>query len=68
MDHGDYPSGVGLTVPQMLKASPQQHGLVMKLHISPPYSFFSIFIQQLSLEFVSFILAPKWESRYLILL
>jgi hypothetical protein len=70
MDHGDYPSaGVGLTVPQMLKASPQQHGLVMKLHVSPLYGFFPLFLQRLIARIwcLSF-LAPKWESRYLILL
>jgi hypothetical protein len=70
MDHGDYPSaGAGLTVPQMLKASPQQHGLVMKLHVSPLYSYFPIFLQRLIARIwcLSF-LAPKWESRYLILL
>jgi hypothetical protein len=70
MDYSDYPSaGVGLTVPQMLKASPQQHGLVMKLHISPLYNFFPLFLQRLIARIwcLSF-LAPKWESRYLILL
>lgn len=69
-DHDDFPTvGAGLTVPQMLKASPQHHGLVMKLHVSPLYSFFPLFLQRLiaRLWCLSF-LQPKWESRYLILL
>jgi hypothetical protein len=70
MDHDDFPKmGAGLTVPQMLQASPQHHGLVMKLHVSPLYAILPLFLQKLVARIwcLSF-LAPKWESRYLILL
>jgi hypothetical protein len=70
MDHSDYPAmGAGLSVPQMLHALPQHHGLVMKLHVSPLFSFLPLFLQKLIARMWCFsFLKPKWESRYLILL
>jgi hypothetical protein len=61
--------GAGLTVPQMLKASPQHYGTVKNLHISPFYTFLPLALQKFIARIWCFsFLAPKWESRYLILL
>ena len=64
-----HPSEVGLTVPKMLQALPQEHGYVMKLHMPQFYSILPRFLQKLicRIWFLSF-LAPKWQQRYLILL
>lgn len=69
-DNDEYPHhAVALTLPRMLNASPQHHGLVQKLHIPFFYSWLPRFLQRLisSVGFLSF-LAPKWKRRYLILL
>lgn len=59
----------GLNVQSMQAASPQQDGMVMKLHVSPLYSILPRFLQKwiLKLWFLSF-LRPSWKPRYLMLL
>jgi hypothetical protein len=55
----------------MLKASPQNHGTVLKLHVNLLYSVLPLFLQKLILRIPilsSSFLAPKWKQRYLILL
>lgn len=63
------PLGAGLTVPQMLKASPQHHGRVMKLQVSPFYTLLPKFLQKwIAASWCFSFLAPSWQPRYLILL
>ncbi len=61
-------AGAGLTAKSMIDSSPQQHGVVLKLHVPILYSILPEFLQKiiLSLSFLSF-LGPTWEQRYLIL-
>jgi hypothetical protein len=60
--------GTGLSAKAMIDTSPQQHGVVLKLHVPILYSILPGFIQGiiLSWSFLSF-LAPSWQQRYLIL-
>ena len=47
-DNDEYPHhAVALTLPRMLNASPQHHGLVQKLHIPFFYSWLPRFLQRL---------------------
>ena len=60
--------GSGLSAKSMIDSSPQQHGVVLKLHVPLLYSILPEFIQRiiLSVSFLSF-LGPTWKQRYLIL-
>lgn len=60
----------GLRLDSMLKASPQHHGKVLKLHVNLLYSVLPLFLQTwiLRIPFLLSFLAPKWKQRYLILL
>lgn len=60
--------GSGLAAKAMIDTSPQQHGVVLKLHVPILYTLLPDFIQRiiLSWSFLSF-LAPSWKQRYLIL-
>jgi len=60
--------GAGLSAKVMIESSPQQHGVVLKLHVPILYTILPEFIQRiiLSWSFLSF-LAPSWQQRYLIL-
>ena len=60
--------GAGLSAKAMIDTSPQQHGVVLKLHVPIFYSVLPAFLQRiiLSFSFLSF-LAPSWKQRYLIL-
>ena len=60
----------GLHLDAMLKASPQHHGNVLKLHVGLLYSILPLFLQKflLQISFLAYFLAPKWKQRYLILL
>jgi hypothetical protein len=59
--------GSGLSAKSMIDSSPQQHGVVLKLHVPLLYSILPEFIQRiiLSVSFLSF-LGPTWKQRYLI--
>jgi hypothetical protein len=61
-------SGAGLSAKSMMDASPQQHGVVLKLHAPILFSILPDFLKKLilSFSFLSF-LAPAWKQRYLIL-
>jgi hypothetical protein len=61
-------SGAGLSAKAMMDASPQQHGVVLKLHSPILFSILPDFVKKLILSFscLSF-LAPAWKQRYLIL-
>lgn len=61
-------SGRGLAAKSMIDSSPQQHGVVLKLHVPILYSILPEFFQRiiLSISFLSF-LGPTWKQRYLIL-
>lgn len=62
-------AGSGLSAPRMLTASPQEHGYVLKLHVSPFFMLLPRFLQKLiSKIWLLKWFAPKWERRYLILL
>lgn len=63
-----HPVGAGLAAKSMIDSSPQQHGVVLKLHVPLLYSILPEFLQKfiLSFSFLSF-LGPTWEQRYLIL-
>eukprot|EP00934_Nitzschia_sp_Nitz4_P004335 Nitzschia sp. Nitz4//scaffold131_size63436//12955//13617//NITZ4_006266-RA/size63436-processed-gene-0.96-mRNA-1//1//CDS//3329535241//4325//frame0 len=58
----------GLAAKSMIDSAPQQHGVVLKLHIPILFTILPEFLQNiiLSFSFLSF-LAPSWEQRYLIL-
>lgn len=58
-----------LSAPKLLKSSPQHHGEIMKLHVPTFYTMLPRFLQKMISRFwiLSF-LAPKWKSRYMILL
>lgn len=60
--------GSGLSAKGLIDAAPQQHGVVLKLHIPFLFNILPEFIQRfiLSLSFLSF-MAPSWKKRYLIL-
>lgn len=60
--------GSGLSANALVEASPQQHGVVLKLHVPLLYSILPAFLQRfiLSWSILSF-LAPSWKQRYLIL-
>ena len=61
-------SGSGLSAKAMLDSAPQQHGVVLKLHVPIIYTILPDFLKRfiLSFSFLSF-LAPSWKQRYLIL-
>ena len=61
-------AGAGLVAKSMIDSSPQQHGVVLKLHVPILYSILPGFLQRiiLSFSFLSF-LGPTWKQRYLIL-
>lgn len=54
----------------LLEASPQEHGLVQKLHVPLFYSIFPYFIQKClaSIPVLKQLVSPRWETRYLVLL
>lgn len=60
--------GSGLAAKSMINSAPQQHGVVLKLHVPLLYSILPEFIQKviLSVSFLAF-LGPTWKQRYLIL-
>lgn len=60
--------GTGLAAKAMIDTSPQQHGVVLKLHVPILYSILPGFLQRVILvwSFLSF-LVPRWQQRYLIL-
>jgi len=59
--------GSGLSAKSMIDSCPQQHGVVLKLHVPLLYSILPEFLQRiiLSISFLSF-LGPTWKQRYLI--
>jgi len=61
-------AGAGLVAKSMIDSSPQQHGVVLKLHVPILYSILPESLQKiiLSFSFLSF-LGPTWKQRYLIL-
>jgi hypothetical protein len=61
-------AGAGLSAKSMIATSPQQHGVVLKLHVPVLYTILPEFLQRiiLSWSFLSF-MAPAWKQRYLIL-
>lgn len=61
-------AGSGLAAKALIDSSPQQHGVVLKLHVPILYSILPEFLQNiiLSFSFLSF-LGPTWKQRYLIL-
>lgn len=67
-DNFIHQAGSGLAAKSMIDSSPQQHGVVLKLHVPILYSILPEFLQKiiLSFSFLSF-LAPTWKQRYLIL-
>lgn len=60
--------GSGLAAKALIESSPQQHGVVLKLHIPILYNFIPSCLQRilLAFEFLSFC-RPSWKQRYLIL-
>eukprot|EP00980_Cylindrotheca_fusiformis_P000238 scaffold52_cov183-Cylindrotheca_fusiformis.AAC.17 len=60
--------GTGLSAKVLMDASPQQHGVVLKLHVPLLFKLVPDFLQRLLLafSFLSF-LCPSWKQRYLIL-
>lgn len=60
--------GAGLSAKALTEASPQQHGVVLKMHIPLLYNLIPVCIQRvlLAFQFLSF-LCPSWKQRYLIL-
>lgn len=60
--------GSGLSATSLIDSAPQQHGVVLKLHIPIFYSILPEFLQRLimSWSILSF-LAPSWKERHLIL-
>jgi len=65
-------AATGLAAPKMLQASPQHHGYVMRLRVSPFYAILPRLLQKLISRLwsaiASFVGAPRWERRYLLLL
>jgi hypothetical protein len=61
-------AGSGLVAKSMIDSSPQQHGVVLKLHVPIFYTILPEFLQKiiLSFSFLSFV-APSWKQRHLIL-
>mmetsp|Transcript_10129 Transcript_10129/g.10850 ORF Transcript_10129/g.10850 Transcript_10129/m.10850 type:complete len:264 (+) Transcript_10129:20-811(+) len=61
--------GAGLLAKSLIDSSPQQHGVVLKLHIPVFYSILPTCIQHFLLNFFPklFDLCPSWKERYLIL-
>lgn len=70
MSQQDTSSPVALSRPALLKASPQEHGLVQKLHVPLFYSILPRFMQKCisSTRMLGRCLGPRWEARYLVLL
>lgn len=60
--------GTGLSAASLIDSAPQQHGVVLKLHIPVLYTILPEFLQRfiLSWSVLSF-LAPSWKQRHLIL-
>jgi hypothetical protein len=60
--------GTGLSAKILMDASPQQHGIVLKLHVPLLYNLIPVCLQRilLAFQFLSFLL-PSWKRRYLIL-
>jgi hypothetical protein len=56
-----------LAAPKMLRASPQHHGAVLKLHSALLFMILPRFVQSLIIKFLPF-LRPCWQERHLILL
>ena len=54
----------------LLEASPQEHGLVQKLHVPVFYSILPYFIQKClaSVPMLKQLVCPRWETRFLVLL
>ena len=65
----DISEGAGLEAKSLIDSTPQQHGVVLKLHIPLFYSILPLFIQQFIMKWFSslFGLIPSWKERYLIL-
>lgn len=61
--------GYGISAKGLIeKASPQHHGVVLKLHVPVLYSILPSFLQNLILKwtFLANWFAPRWKQRYLI--
>lgn len=60
--------GAGLSANALIDSNPQNHGVVLKLHIPILYSILPEFLRRiiLSWSLLSF-LAPQWKQRYLVL-
>merc|ERR1712150_80855 len=57
--------GAGLAAKALIDSSPQQHGVVLKLHVPLFYNIVPACLQKLFLSFQ--FLAPSWKQRYMIL-
>ncbi|GAX20954.1 hypothetical protein FisN_1Lu385 [Fistulifera solaris] len=70
MSKGSASSPLALSRSALLKASPQEHGPVRKLHIPLIYSLLPRFIQRCvaSVPVLNRFSCPSWEARYLVLL
>ncbi|KAG7361293.1 PH domain containing protein [Nitzschia inconspicua] len=61
-------AGAGLSVDALVDSDPQNHGVVLKLHIPILYSILPQFLQRIILSWSVFsFFAPKWKQRYLVL-
>lgn len=59
----------GLSASAMMRASPIQHGKIMKLHVPLFYSICPTFIKRLLSSWIFFsFFTPQWKERYLILI
>lgn len=63
-------SPAALSRSALLEASPQQHGLVQKLHVPLFYNILPRFMQKClaSVPMLEWCICPRWEARYLVLL
>jgi len=75
VDHGDEPGklpargpGSGIAAESLIGASPQQHGVVLKLHVPLAYHLIPTCLQRVarSVGCLSFFVLPSWKQRYLV--
>jgi hypothetical protein len=68
-DDGGLALGRGLSATSMLKASPSQHGVALKLHVPVLFGILPTSIKRLVMEWSCLAwLIPQWRQRYLILI
>ncbi|CAB9496926.1 expressed unknown protein [Seminavis robusta] len=61
--------GRGLSAPDMIKASPSQHGVALKLHVPLIFGILPTSLKRLVMTYSCFSwLMPQWRQRYLILI